>query len=90
MNIDLNIQGRKYILTPLPHRQLLPSLTQGLSVHALLPQIVQFSAGLVQVHVHVHVHHSAGRVMVEVGCDLVKGLAACLWHPEKREDEEEK
>lgn len=65
----------------------LPSFRLGLSVNAFLPQVVQLGAGLVQVQVHIH--HSSWRALVEICCNLVEGLAPCLWHPEECEDEEE-
>lgn len=78
------------------HTQFIPSCTQSHrpsgrdpSVEALVPQVVQLGAGLVQVHVQVHVHHSSQGALLEVCRNLVEGLAPCLRHPEECEDEEE-
>lgn len=57
------------------------------SVDVFLPQIVQLSAGFVQIHVHVH--HPSRWGLVEVRCDLIEGLSSCLRDPEECEDEEE-
>lgn len=86
--VDLNIQVRKHkfgVAHSSSQTAQFRIFSGGdSSVDAVLPQVVQLCAALVQVHVQ----HSSCRVQVEVRCDLVEGLAPSLGHPEECKDEE--